>query len=215
MGFFRQAIDLDPTYALAYVGLAECFVVLRVHSWPVAPDTLVSAKAAAAKALDIDDTIAEAHATLGAIRMTAEHDWLGAEQSFRRAIELAPDYATARNWYVNFLAAQWRFDDAIREAQEAVALDPLSVMWRMGVGHMLFLARRYEEAVETELNVLEVEPHFWLATGCSAWRTSNEANLSSRSTLSGESSLEGTPVARGLLGRILALCGHIDEARGI
>ena len=82
MGFFRQAIDLDPTYALAYVGLAECFVVLRVHSWPVAPDALVSAKAAAAKALDIDDTIAEAHATLGAIRMTAEHDWLAPSSRF-------------------------------------------------------------------------------------------------------------------------------------
>ena len=215
MGFFRQAIDLDPTYALAYVGLAECFVVLRVHSWPVAPDALVSAKAAAAKALDIDDTIAEAHATLGAIRMTAEHDWLGAEQSFRRAIELAPDYATARNWYANFLAAQSRFDDAIREAQEAVALDPLSVMWRMGVGHMLFLARRYEEAVETELTVLEVEPHFWLAHWVlgMAYEQRSESLLALDALRHADEFSGGNPMARGLLGRILALCGHVDEAR--
>lgn len=94
--FFRQAIDLDPIYALAYVGLAECFVTLRVHSWSTAADAMVTAKAAATRALDIDDTIAEAHATLGVIRLYSEWNWPGAEQSFGRAIQLAPEYATAR-----------------------------------------------------------------------------------------------------------------------
>ena len=121
------------------------------------------AKAAASRALEIDDTIAEAHATLGMIRMTSEWNWAGAEQSFGCAIELAPDYATARNWCANYLAAQGRFDDAVREAAEAVRLDPLSVAWRMGVGHMLFLARRYAESVDTELSALEMDPQFWLA----------------------------------------------------
>lgn len=217
IGFFRQAIDLDPTYALAYVGLAECFVILRLHGWPTAPDALVSAKAAAAKALEIDDTIAEAHATLGFLKMSLERDGLGAERSFCRAIELAPDYATARNWYANYLAAQGRFDDSIREAQEAVALDPLSVIWRMGVGHMLFLARRYEEAVQAELNALEIEPQFWLAQWVlgMAYEQLGDRPRAATALFQADDRSGGNLMVRGLLGRILALCGRTDEARGI
>lgn len=217
MGFFRRAIDLDPTYALAYVGLAECFVILRGHCWPTAPDALVSARAAAAKALEIDDTIAEAHATLGMIRMAFEWDWLGAERSLCRAIELAPEYAAARNFYANYLAAQGRFDDAIREAQQAVRFDPLSVMWRVGVGHMLVLARRYEEAVVTELNALEIEPHFWLAHWAlgMAYEQLGDLPRAAAALRNADDFSGGNLMVRGLLGRILALCGHIDEARGI
>ena len=217
VAFFRQAIDLDPTYAFAYVGLAECFIVLRAHSWPGAPDALVTAKAAAAKALEIDDTIAEAHATLGVIRMWSEWNWPGAERSFSRAIELAPDYATARNWYANYLAAQRRFDDAIREAQQAVALDPLSVVWRVGVGHMLFLARRYEEAVETELHALETDPHFWLAHWVLGMGYEQLGDLprATAALRDADDFSGGNLMTRGLLGRILALCGSIDGARDI
>jgi DNA-binding winged helix-turn-helix (wHTH) protein/Tfp pilus assembly protein PilF len=217
IGFFRQAIDFDPTYGLAYVGLAECFVVLRVHGWSNAPDALATAKAAAVRALEIDDTIAEAHATLGALRMTAEWDWPGADQSFRRAIELAPDYATARNWYANYLAAQRRFDDAVREAQAAATLDPLNVTWRMGVGHMLLLARRYDEAVQAEMSALETERQFWLAYWVlgMAYEQLGEPHRAVAALRSAADFSAGNPMVRGLLGRILALSGHADEARRI
>ena len=217
LGYFRQAIDLDPTYALAYVGLAECFVVLRVHSWPCAPDALLTAKAAASRALEIDDTIAEAHATLGVIRMTSEWDWAGAEQSFGSAIELAPDYATARNWCANYLAAQGRFDEAVREAAEAVRLDPLSVAWRMGVGHMLFLARRYAESVDAELSALEMDPQFWLAHWVLGLVYEQLGDQSSATAALREADdlSEGNLMAHGLLGRMHALCGRIDEAQTI
>lgn len=217
IGCFRQAIDLDPTYALAYVGLAECFVILRMLGWPTPPDALATARAAAGRALEIEDTIAEAHATLAIIRLSSEWDWLGADQSFCRAIELAPDYPTTRNWYANYLAAAGRFDEAIREARQAAALDPLNVTWRMGVGHMMFLARRYHEAAAAEQSALEIEPRFALAhwvlgmtyeqTGdlsraLDAWRTADE--------LSG-----GNLLLRGFLGRMLAVCGQTAAARAV
>ena len=212
---FRQAIDLDPTYAVAYVGLAECFAVLRGHCWPSPPEALAIARAAAARALEIDDTLAEAHATLGLIQMVFEWNWAAAEQSFRCAIDLAPDYATTRNWYASCLAAQCRLDEAILEAQEAVRGDPLNVSWHMGVGHMLFLARRYREAIEVELNVLDLDPQCWLAhwvLGLSYEQigesTSAIAALQKADELSG-----GNLMARGMLGRILGLHGSADDAR--
>lgn len=216
IGFFRQAIDLDPTYGLAYVGLAECFVVLRLHGWSSAPDSLATAKAAAVRALEIDDSLAEAHATLGALRMTSEWDWSGADQSFRRAIELAPGYATARNWYANYLATQRRFDDAVREARVAMTLDPLNVTWRMGVGHMLFLARRYDEAVR-EMRALEVEHQFWLAEWVlgMTYEQLGEPGRAIDALRSAAEASGGNPMVRGLLGRMLARSGHADEARRI
>jgi DNA-binding winged helix-turn-helix (wHTH) protein/Tfp pilus assembly protein PilF len=217
LGYFRQAIDLDPTYALAYVGLAECFLVLRGHSWPCAPDALLTAKAAASRALEIDDTIGEAHAALGLIRMTSEWNWVGAEQSFGCAIELAPDYATARNWWANYLAAQGRFDDAIREAAEAVRLDPLSVTWRMGVGHMLFLARRYAESVDTELSALEMDPQFWLAHWVLglAYEQLGDLSRATAALRQADDLSGGNLMVLGLVGRMHALCGRIDEAQMI
>lgn len=217
IGYFRQAIDLDPTYALAYVGLAECFVVLRMHSWPCAPDALLTAKAAASRALEIDDTIAEAHAALGAIRMTSEWNWTGSEQSFGCAIELAPEHATARNWFANYLAAQGRFDDAVREATEAVRLDPLSVAWRMGVGHMLFLARRYAESVDTELSALEMDSQFWLAHWVlgQAYEQLGDQSRATVALRQADDLSEGNMMVHGLLGRMHALCGRVDDARAI
>jgi DNA-binding winged helix-turn-helix (wHTH) protein/Flp pilus assembly protein TadD len=217
IALFRQAIDLDPTYALAYIGMAECFVVLRVHCWASPVDGFAMARAAAMKALAIDDTIAEAHAALGVIQMVSEWNWEAAERSFRCAIELAPDHPTTRNWYANCLAARGHLDDALREAQEAARLDPLNVTWHVGVGHMLLLARRFEEAIETELNALEIDPQFWLAhwiLGMAYEQTGDPARAVAALRRADDLS-SGNLMIRSLLGRILALDGSEDEARRI
>lgn len=217
ISFFRQAIDLDPTYALAYVGLAECYVLLRGHCWSSAPDLYLMARAAAAKALEIDDAVAEAHATIGLIAMVAEWNWEAAEQALRSAIDLAPDYATTRNWYANWLAAQGRLDDAVQEAQEAVRLDALNSTWHMGVGHMQFLARRYQESIETEMKVLEIDPQFWLAhwvNGLACEQIGEQAHAIAALRLADDCS-GGNLMVRGVLGRMLARCGNVEEARRI
>jgi DNA-binding winged helix-turn-helix (wHTH) protein/Flp pilus assembly protein TadD len=214
---FRQAIDLDPTYALAYIGLAECYLVMRVHCWPGGPDAFLMARAAAARALEIDATLAEAHAALGVIQMLSAWDWDAAGQAFRCAIELAPDYAPARNWYANWFAAQQRPDEAIREAQEAANLDPLSSTWHMGVGHMYFLARRYEDCIQAERTVLEMDPQFWLAhwaLGLAYEQIGDQARAIAALRHADELSA-GNLMVRGVLGRLLARCSETDEARQI
>jgi len=217
ISFFRQAIDLDPTYALAYVGLAECFIVLRVHGWSSSADAFGMARAAATKALEIDDTIAEAHATLGVIRMLAEWNWHAAETAFRNAIELAPHYATTKNWYANWLAAQGRLDDAIREARGAVELEPLNVTWHAGVGHMLWLARRYHESIDMACNALEMDPQCWLAhwfIGMANEQIGDRARAIA-AFRQADGCSAGNPMVRALLGRSLALGGNVAEARRI
>jgi DNA-binding winged helix-turn-helix (wHTH) protein/Flp pilus assembly protein TadD len=217
MAFFRQAIDHDPTYALAYVGLAEAFFTLWVHGWTTAPDAIVTAQAAATRALEIDDAMAEAHATLGAIRMMSARDWPGAERSFCQAIELAPEYPTTRNWFANFLAAQQRFDESVREAQQAVALDPLNATWRMGVGHMLFLGHRYKEALEAGLRALEMDPNLWLAHWVigMAHEQLGDVSRAAAALREADELSGGNPMVRGVLGRALALCGRTVDARAV
>lgn len=175
------------------------------------------AKGAAARALDIDEDLAEAHAALGVIQMVSEWDWDAAERTFRRAIELAPGYAPSRNWYANWLAAQQRPDEAIRQAQEAATLDPLNTIWHMGVGHMYFLARRYQLCIDAELRVLDVDPQFWLAhwvLGLAYEQIGDQGRAIAALRRADDFSAHN-PMARGVLGRVVALSGNSAEARGI
>jgi TolB-like protein/Flp pilus assembly protein TadD len=217
MRWFRQAIDLDPTYALAYVGLADCFVILRSLGWPAAPDAAAVANAAVSRALDIDDSLGEAHATRGMLRMFWDWDWQGAETSFQRAIELAPNYAVVRNWYANYLAAVGRFDDSIRQARHAVVLDPMSTIWCAGVGNMLLLARRYEEAVRQAQSALDMEPRFVIAHWVlgMAYEQLGDVTRAVEAFRYADECSGSNLLSRGLLGRILAVSGRDDEARGM
>ena len=211
IAFFRQAIDRDPTYALAYVGLAEVFVMLWVHGWPVAPDAFVTAKAAAARALEIDDTIAEAHATLGAIRMTSDMDWAGAEQSFCMRIELAPGLRDDPQLVRELSSLRnSRFDEAVREAQQAVSARPAERDVAHGRRPHALLGRRYEEAVETELSALEMDPELLAGAlgdrdGARATRRRHPAR--STALRDADEFSGGNPMVRGVLGRSLALSG--------
>jgi DNA-binding winged helix-turn-helix (wHTH) protein/Tfp pilus assembly protein PilF len=159
---FRRAIDLDPTYAAAYAGLADAYSVLgnyRYGSLP-AEECFKRARAAALKAVEADDELAEAHASFALVKAYQEYDPDTAEREFRRAIELNPSYPTAHHWYSDFLAYRGRADEALAEASRAAELDPLSPIISTTVGERLFFARDYERAAERLRRTLELDPDF-------------------------------------------------------
>jgi TolB-like protein/Flp pilus assembly protein TadD len=161
---FQHAIDLDPNYALAYAGLSEAYAFLGSSTGERPPaECYPKAKAAAAVALELDDTLAEAHATLGFARLLYDWDFGGAAASFQRAIELKPDYANAHDGYGFYLKATGRHEEAIRECKSARALDPLSPFAEVSLGWAYYFARRYERAVQQGLRAREIEPRLSFA----------------------------------------------------
>ena len=158
--FFRQAIEVDPTYALAYAGIADCYAILNFFGDLSPKESATRATAAAKKALEIDDTLAEVHTSLGLVKLTYDWDWPGAEREFKRAIKLSPNYATARDWYSAYLMATGRIDDAIREIKHAQQLDPLSPIITTGLARQLYYACQPEQAIEQCVKILEMEPNF-------------------------------------------------------
>ena len=158
--FFKQAIEVDPTYALAYAGIADCYAVLNFFGDLSPKDSAIKAMAAAKKALEIDDSIAEAHTSFGLIKLIYEWDWQSAERELKRAIKLSPNYATARDWYSTYLMAIGKVDEAIHEIKNAQELDPLSPIITTGLARQLYYARRPEQAIEECLKILDMEPHF-------------------------------------------------------
>ena len=162
LGFFRQALDLDPTYASAYAGLADTYALL-VWQDELPQKDISRAKAAAAKALDIDETLAEPHASLGFARFWYDWDFANAESEFRRAVELNPDYATAHHWYGEFLGLMGRFDDGFKELRVAQQIDPLSPIINADLGKLLLLSRQPDQAIEQLQSTLEIDPNFPLA----------------------------------------------------
>jgi TolB-like protein/Flp pilus assembly protein TadD len=167
--YFEQAIRHDPHYALAYAGLADSYNLMAGNSGLPPRETFPKAKAAALKALEIDNTLAEAHTSLALVRYLFDWDWCAAEQGFQRAIELNPNYATAHHWYGEFLALSQRFDEGFEELVQAQTLDPLSLPINADIGEYYFFTRQYERAVEQLKSALELEPNFVRALALLGW----------------------------------------------
>ena len=146
--YFQQAITRDPSYAPAWVGLAECYALFSTYGVMPANEAFPRAEQAALKALEFDERLAEAHASLGVIRYEYNWDWPGADKEFKRALELSPNYATAHQWYGGYLVSVARFDEGIHEIKRAQDLDPLSPIINASVGWFLYYARRYDQAIE-------------------------------------------------------------------
>ncbi len=162
--YFQQAIRLDPDYALAYAGLADSYLLMgSVEYGALHPkEALQSAKVATLEALRLDGTLAEAHASLGYVRLF-DWDWSEAEKEYRRAVELNPNYPTARHWYALYLTAMGRHAEAVAEIKRAQELDPLSLPIGVGVGWQFFLTRQYDHAIREYQGVVEMEPNFYMA----------------------------------------------------
>src|SRR5437660_3283573 len=162
--YFNQAIAKDPNYALAYAGLADSYTLLSVFGAASPQDSIPQARVAAKKALELDNTLAEAHASSGRILSGYDYDFERAIAEFERAIQLNPNYATSYHWISNgTLTARGEFDRAITEGKRAVELDPLSMIDNADLGQIYFYARRYDEAISQVGKAIEIDPHSYLA----------------------------------------------------
>jgi TolB-like protein/DNA-binding winged helix-turn-helix (wHTH) protein/tetratricopeptide (TPR) repeat protein len=160
---FTRAIERDPTFASAYSGLADTYVVAGAYEAIPADEALTRGKAAAAKALAIDDGLASAHYALGTAHAWYDWDWPGADREFRRALELDPNDALGRNWYGGYLSLRRRHPEAIAEHERALDLDPLSLIINANLARALYWARRYDEAISQARRTLELDPRFGIA----------------------------------------------------
>jgi TolB-like protein/Tfp pilus assembly protein PilF len=206
---FERALGKDPEYALAYTGIADSFAVLALLEFLPPKEAFPKARTAAEKALEIDTRLSEAHTSLGVVRFQYDWDWQGAENEFKRAIELNPSYAPAHQFYADFLKSQGRFDEALSEMSYAGALDPLSLSINTGIGHVLYLSRQYDRAIEQYRNTIKLDPNFiqarlWFGRPFLQKRMYKEAitELAHAVTLSGESTIS------------LAMLGHANGAAG-
>jgi len=211
--YFQAAIDKDPAYGAAYAGLADTYLLLGGYDFRSQNEMIPKARAAAQKALEIDN-LAEAHATLGLIAENYDWDWHAAENEFRLAIELNPNYSTAHHWYGEaFLSATGRFDEALVEMKRASELDPLSPIISTDVGATLYLARRYEQAIHQLARTLELYPDYelaqiWLARSFEQRKQYAEA----LSVLEQAKDREDQPLEAEERARIYAECGRQTES---
>jgi TolB-like protein/lipoprotein NlpI len=156
--YFQQAIAKDPNYALAYAGVADSYIMLGHHGGLTPKEALPKARQAAHKALELDPSLAEAHASLAIVKLSSDWDWPGAESEFKQAIALNPNYATAHHWYSHHLLAMGRFDEAVSELDRARDLDPYSIPINNFLGITLYSARRYDDALRQFRRGLEMHP---------------------------------------------------------
>lgn len=164
IGYFEEAVKKDPSYALPYTGLADSYTQMGRHNWYLRPrEAFEKAKSYAKKALEIDDALAEAHASLAAVQIIYNWEWKKAEEQIRRAIQLNPNYATAHYWYSHLLLAIGRLDEAVEEAEVAHVLDPLSPAVGMGLVQAYLFSGRYDAGIEECRRHLEIDPNYPVA----------------------------------------------------
>lgn len=219
ISYFQTAIERAPRYAQAQAGLADTYALLG--SMPNAEmsrsEAMSKARAAATRALQLDEALAEAHTSLGFVKMHYDWDWKGAEQEFQRAIELNPNYPTAHHWYAYDLAAMNRMPEAITEMRQARQEDPLSAILKTDLAEFLYYADRYEQAIEQAKATLQIDPQFLLAHYVleliyDEQHRFPEALAESKKAVE----LGGkNPWTLGLLGRTYALAGDRSQAEQV
>jgi eukaryotic-like serine/threonine-protein kinase len=216
--FFQRAIAIQPDYAKAYAGLADSFALGAWKKQGLSRvDTISLARSNALRAIQLDDNLVEAHASLASISYVYDWDWSFAEKEFHRAIELNPNYATAHHWYAYYCFSRNRLDEGMREIRLAQQLDPQSLIIHNDVGQLLYESRRYDEAIEEERRTLEMDesfpwPHLWLGLSYLA----KEQNPEALSELETYVRLMGRdPGAMALLGMAYARTDHTAEAQQV
>jgi TolB-like protein/Flp pilus assembly protein TadD len=215
IGYFQQAIDIEPTYAEAYNGLAACYSELGYYALESPIETFPKARAAAVKALELDSTLAEAHAALGRVDFLYTWNFTAADSEFRRALELNPKSAANYSVYGAYLAGMGRKDESIANARRALELDPLTLLFQAAAARPYFNAGRYAEAIAQSQQTLHMDStfsraHFWLGMSYEQVDRQPDALREFQRTVA----LAGhSPVYLGALGHAYAIAGRIAEAR--
>ncbi|HKQ53251.1 MAG TPA: winged helix-turn-helix domain-containing protein [Pyrinomonadaceae bacterium] len=216
--YAQQAVALDPTYAAAYIGIADTYNLLGAqHSVMPPDDAFPRARAAAQRALEIEPAMAEAFASLGFVAYCFDWDWPTAESHFRRAIELRPNYPTAHHWYGEFLSTAGRFEEAVVSLRQALALDPLSLAVGTDLGATFYYAGDYERGEEEISKALEVDPSFvraHLVMGAIRERK-GEHDEAVKSLQRAYTLSERDPAILPSLGHALAVSGETRAAREV
>jgi TolB-like protein/Tfp pilus assembly protein PilF len=215
--YFNQATAKDPNYALAYSGLADSYLLLSPYGAAAPKDSIPQAKAAVKRALELDDTLAEAHASSARILSGFDFDSQRAITEFERSLQLNPNYATAHHWFAaGPLLALGRFDESIAEGKRSIELDPLSMINNADFGNDYYYARRYDEAIAQLRKTIEIEPHsylahFYLGEALQLKGQLPEAIAEYRKA----AELDDDPFVLALLGQSYARAGRRDEANQI
>ena len=215
IAYFNQAIAKDPNYALAYAGLADAYVLLPPYGAASALESFPQAEAAAKKALELDDALAEAHTSLGQVLVSYDFDFEGSTREFERAITLNPNYATAHHWYGSGPPLSLgEFDRAIAELKRAQQLDPLSLIINADLGSGFVTARRYDDAIAQLRKTIEMDPHFYYAH----WNLGEALELKGKlreafAEYKKAAELNDDPLVLSLVAQAEAKLGQRDDAR--
>jgi serine/threonine protein kinase/Flp pilus assembly protein TadD len=210
---FRQTIDNDPNYALAYAGLADAYAAISEGYLPPR-EAMPKAKEAVTRALQLDSSLAEAHTALAFILFNYDWDWAGAEKEFKRAIEANPNYAEAHHQYGWFLALMGRTSEGITELKHAQQLDPLSPLIDVDLNAPYYWSRQYDRSIAVSRKVLDMAPNFFLAHYTLGWASIEKKDFSTAiSELQKAKSLEDTPWITGALAYAYAVSGNRGGAQ--
>lgn len=209
---FQEAISHDPNFALAYAGLADCYLVLEQYTGTPARETIPKARAAAERALQLDETLAEAHTSLAACYESA-WQWDEAEKAFKRAISLNPNYPTARHWYQNYLRARGRLDEAVAQIRRAQELDPLSSIFALNLATVLMMKGEIDAARQEAERLVKLNPNFPIAHDALGKVYIKQGKyVEAVAAFEKDIALDRTSFSLGNLGHAYAVAGRRDQA---
>jgi serine/threonine-protein kinase len=214
---FQQAVESDPRYALAYAGLADCYVLLGWNSYLPPKAAFPKGKAAAQSALQLDPALAEAHSASAALLWLDDWQWEKAEAEFKRALELSPTYPTANHWYAEYVMTMGRHEEAMTRMKKSQDLDPLSLIISVAVGWALYHARRFDEAIDQLQRTVDLDPNYPV-THWILGLLLRKAGRFEPAISEGEKGVQlsgGSPLMRAALANTLGAAGRATEARCI
>jgi serine/threonine protein kinase/tetratricopeptide (TPR) repeat protein len=214
---FKLAVESDPSYALAYAGLADCYVLLGWNSYLPPKGAFPKGKAAAQAALQLDPDLPEAHTPLAALLWLDDWQWDKAQTEFKRSLELSPTYPTANHWYAEYVMTMGRHEEAMIRIKKSQDLDPLSLIISVAVGWALYYARRYHEAIEQLRRTVDLDPNYpvtyWILG--LLLRSTGRYELAITEGEKGVQLSGGSPLMRAALAHTLGAAGRTTEARRI